>query len=88
VSLFILGAIVMAAATAGVFFFRFWRETGDRLFLMFAVALWLEALHRAVLALSARPSEGDPLIYLVRFIAYALIVVAIIDKNVPRIGRK
>ena len=34
--LLVSGAIVMGYAVAGLFFLRFWRETRDRLFLIFA----------------------------------------------------
>lgn len=86
-SLFMMGATAMAAGTAGLFFLHFWRKTRDRLFLMFAIAFWLEAIQRALLALSPKPNEGDPLLYAVRLLAYAIIVVAILDKNVNRTRR-
>ena len=34
----VTGAIVMGYAVAGLFFIRFWRQTRDRLFLIFAVS--------------------------------------------------
>ena len=36
---FIMGAIAMASAVVALFFLRFWRETGDRLFAIFAVGV-------------------------------------------------
>ena len=33
---FLLGAIAMGCAVASLFFFRFWRNTRDRFFLLFA----------------------------------------------------
>ncbi|MBI3965425.1 MAG: hypothetical protein HY329_07295 [Chloroflexi bacterium] len=83
-SLFLLGAIAMASGAAGLFFFRFWMQTKDRLFLLFAIAFWIEAFNRTALALSTNPTEGAPLLYFVRFLAYALILVAIVDKNLQR----
>jgi hypothetical protein len=41
---FLQGAIAMCFALAGLFFFRFWRDTLDRLFLLFAASFWLQAL--------------------------------------------
>ena len=38
---FIMGAIAMASAVVALFFLRFWRETGDRLFAIFASAFVL-----------------------------------------------
>src|SRR5262245_60048104 len=45
--------IVAATAgwTAGLFFFRFWRDTRDRLFLLFGTAFWLLSLTWVLLAL-------------------------------------
>ena len=83
-NLFLLGAIATATIVAAVFFLRFWRQTGDRLFLIFAAAFALEALSRIALAATANPSEGQPLFYIVRLISYLLILAAIVDKNVVR----
>jgi hypothetical protein len=69
----------------GLFFLRFWRDTGDRLFLIFALAFWLLGLTRLALAFTTYPSESQSGIYLVRLLAFVLILVAIIDKN--RAGR-
>lgn len=80
-NLFLLGAISMASLTAGLFFFRFWRQTRDRLFLLFGLAFFLEGINRAALALSENPREGDPFFYLVRLLAFSLILGAIVDKN-------
>jgi hypothetical protein len=77
----IAGAIVMGYAVCGLFFLRFWRETGDRLFLVFALAFWLLAIQRLALALSAPLEESRTGRYLVRLFAFLLILGAIIDKN-------
>jgi hypothetical protein len=78
---FMMGAIAMASAVAGLFFLRFWRETADRLFLIFAISFFLLGLTRVALAIAATPSETRMSIYWVRFAAFALMMVAIIDKN-------
>ena len=44
---FLQGAIAMCFAIAGLFFLRFWRDTRDRLFLLFALSFWLQAMTRA-----------------------------------------
>ncbi|MGH8479983.1 MAG: DUF5985 family protein [Gammaproteobacteria bacterium] len=77
----ILGAIAMASLTAALFFLRFWKQTGDRFFLLFAVAFSLDALSRAVLGLTEIWREQEPFFYLIRLFSFALILVAIIDKN-------
>lgn len=43
---FIMGAIAMASTVAALFFLRFWRDTGDRLFAMFALAFLLLGITR------------------------------------------
>jgi hypothetical protein len=78
---FLLGATAMASLVAALFFLRFWRETGDRFFLYFAVAFGMEGLNRSVLGLSTVSQETEPFFYLVRLIAFLLILAAIVDKN-------
>jgi Family of unknown function (DUF5985) len=77
----IAGAIVMGYAVCGLFFLRFWRQTGDRLFLVFAFAFWLLGLQRLGLALTAPVEESRTGLYLVRLFAFLLILCAIVDKN-------
>ena len=80
-NLLLLGAIAMASVTIGIFFLRFWRDTGDRFFLLFAISFLLEGGNRVALGLVADPNEGRPIFYLVRFISFIIIGVAIIQKN-------
>ncbi len=80
----LMGAIAFGSAVAGLFFFRFWRRSGDRFFVFFALAFWLEAMNRVVLALLPSTSELTPVVYLIRVVAYGLILVAIVQKNRPR----
>ena len=77
---FMWGAIVMACATAGVFFIRFWRKTSDRLFAIFALAFWILGVHWFVLAWTNR-NEVHVALYAIRLLAFLLILFAIIDKN-------
>jgi hypothetical protein len=77
----IMGALAMGFTIAGLFFLRFWRETRDRLFAFFAVAFFILAAGRVGFAFyEPRSPEGDYL-YWVRLSAFALILAAIIDKN-------
>jgi len=77
------GAIAMGFCVAGLFFLRFWRDTGDRLFALFALAFILMAVSRAYFALTESPDAGEDR-YWVRFAAFAIILVAILDKNRSR----
>ncbi|WP_332823752.1 DUF5985 family protein [Ramlibacter sp.] len=77
----LMGAIAAGSGFAGLFFFRFWRHTRDRFFLFFAGSFWLEAINRVALALLPYANEQEPLFYLVRLVAYGLIIAAIWQKN-------
>jgi hypothetical protein len=78
--MFLHGLIAACFVVAGAFFFRFWRETLDRLFLLFALSFWLQALIRIGLSAFAQ-HDGAVFLYALRLTAYALIVAAILDKN-------
>jgi hypothetical protein len=78
---FIMGSIAMASAVVALFFLRFWRQTGDRLFAGFAAAFVLLGITRLGLAMSKDFTEGHTLWYWVRLAAFLLILVAIADKN-------
>jgi hypothetical protein len=80
----ILGAIAMASLVACLFFIRFWRETKDRFFLLFAVAFGVDALLRTLLAICDIAQEDEPFFYLGRLLTFLLIILAIIDKNRTR----
>jgi amino acid transporter len=77
----ISGALVMGYFVAGLYFLRFWRDTRDRLFGIFAAAFWLLAAQRAALALTVDPTGEQVVLYSVRLLAFVLILAAIIDKN-------
>ena len=80
-ALLVSGAIVMGYAVAGLCFLRFWRDTRDRLFLIFAVAFWIFGVQRLALTLSRDMVEDQTGLYLVRLFAFLLILAAIVDKN-------
>jgi uncharacterized membrane protein HdeD (DUF308 family) len=86
IHLLLLGALAMATLTVAVIFLRHWRDSGERLFLYFALSFFVQAINRVALALTASPQEGTPWHYLLRLVAYLLIVWAIIDANRPRRG--
>jgi O-antigen/teichoic acid export membrane protein len=84
---FLAGATCFASAIAALFFVRFWRDTGDRLFLFFAVAFAIFAVNRLLLtAIGDAEGDGRTALYLVRAAAFAMIALAIVDKNRP--GRR
>jgi uncharacterized membrane protein HdeD (DUF308 family) len=80
----LLGAIAMASLAIGLFSLRFWHETRDRFFLLFALSFFVEGVNRVALALSERPNEGAPALYCIRLLAFLLILAAVVDKNIAR----
>jgi uncharacterized membrane protein HdeD (DUF308 family) len=78
---FLLGIIATTSLTAGVFFLKFWRKTRDSLFLAFGLAFFVEGLNRSAVLFLAKPNEGSPYIYIVRLLAFLLILAAILHKN-------
>ena len=81
---FLSGATMMGAFVGGLFFFHFWRRSRARFFLLFALSFALMGVERILLLLFA-PVERDDnvLLYCFRLVSYALIFVAIWDKNRP-----
>ena len=81
---FLLGAAVAGSFTVALFFFRFWRQSLDRLFLMFGIAFVAFGLNRLLLFLAPRSNEATTYIYAMRLAGFILIIVAILDKNIDR----
>jgi len=77
----LLGAVAMASLVSALFFLRFWRSTGDRFFLLFALAFAIDAATRFALGLSDVSAEYEPFFYSLRLLTFSLIIVAIVDKN-------
>ncbi len=75
------GAVSFGFGVAALFFFRFWRDTRDELFLSFGLAFVLLAAGQLTLALSGIPDEQRSWVYLLRLAAFVLILVAIVRKN-------
>lgn len=73
------GASMVSALAISLFFARFWRKTGDRLFGFFSVAFLLLGIERVRLAWS--PVENATPFYFIRLVAFLLILFAILDKN-------
>lgn len=78
---FLWGVSATAAWVAGVCFFRFWRDTRDRLFAFFGASFCVLGGSYVVLALFAITDEARPYAYLIRLVAFLIILAAVIDKN-------
>ena len=81
------GGIATASLIAGLFFVRYWRTTRDRFFLWFALSFLVEGLNRFSLYAFAGLDDASPIYYVIRLVAYGLIVWAILEKNLKPRGR-
>ena len=77
----ISGALVFGYVSAAVFFYRFWVRTRDRLFGLFSGAFVILAIQRLLLSVSDAATEDNTHLYVLRLVAFLLILYAIIDKN-------
>jgi len=77
----LLGALAMSSWVAGLFFMRFWRASRDRLFVYLATCFWLLALNWLSLALVPSVRETQHEMFLLRLLAFGILIVGILDKN-------
>jgi hypothetical protein len=75
------GICALASGAIGLIFFRFWRNSRDRLFAYFAVGFALMAASWLLLGLTSPSADNRPYIYGIRLVAFLLITLAIVDKN-------
>lgn len=78
---FLGGTLFASYVVVALFFFRFWRESRDRLFAIFAGAFLLLALQRVLLATEVAVVEDQTWYYVIRLLAFLLMLGAILDKN-------
>lgn len=81
---FTSGALMLGFLAVGLFFLKFWRRTGDGLFLAFAVAFALLAINQAAPILINVSDENQGYIYLLRLAGFLLIILAVLRKNLRR----
>ncbi len=78
----IYGALAMGYFTAAMFFLRFWRKSHDRLFGFFALGFVMLAAGRILFVLTVEPDNRGEHLYWMRFAAFLMFLLAIIDKNI------
>ncbi len=78
---FLQGATAMGCAAAALIFFRFYRQSVDRLFLWFSLAFVILAIDYSILGTVAVATEWRVYVYGVRLLAFVVILGAIADKN-------
>lgn len=83
--LLLSGITVSTFAAAGVFFFKFYRSSKDSFYLLFCLACWLFSLERLAILVFIGPAQttenSTPWVYLLRLLAFLLIVWAVYNKN-------
>jgi Family of unknown function (DUF5985) len=79
---FLSGAIALAAIAIALFFFRFQQATKDRLFGFFAIAFLLLGFEQVCVAFLSDRLQAH--VYLIRLLAFLLILAGIFDKNRQR----
>lgn len=77
----LVGAIGTLSLVAALVFLHYWKSTRDRFFLFFSLSFLLEGVNRIAIYESVGLNEDAPGYYLVRLVAYGLILAAIVDKN-------
>lgn len=75
------GALVAMYFVAALFFLRFWRKTSDALFSYFSIAFAILAVQRLLIAAIGEDSEYNPWFYLLRLLAFLVILTGIWQKN-------
>ena len=78
---FLWGALTMGSAVVALYFMRYWRQTHDRLFAWFAAAFVTMGLNSLGLAVVNPNNESRHLLYLLRLMAFILILIGIAAKN-------
>ena len=81
---FLLGMIVMCCLIIGLYFVRFYRKSRDRLFLFFATAFWLLGANWFVLVFYNGEEPGHAHLYILRLVAFVILLIGIWDKNRAR----
>jgi hypothetical protein len=83
---FLGGAISMGFAVAALLFLRFWRRTREALFLAFSASFLLLGVTQALLILAEVPVEERSQLYLLRLLAFLLILGALWWQNRRGLG--
>jgi hypothetical protein len=78
---FLQAVSATAAWVSATLFLRYWRESRDTLFALFAVAFALLGVSWALLSIVNPGGDASPYIYGLRLVAFLLLIAAIIHKN-------
>ena len=79
--LFLAGVATCGSWGVAIFFLRFWVETRDRFFVLFAAAFLILSVNWLLVAVLDPATEVRPFFYILRLAAFGLIIAAVVDKN-------
>lgn len=78
---FLWGMLTMATLMAALFFLRYWRMGRDRLFLFLSLAFVAMSATWIALATVGPAYQHREIVYLLRLLAFAVIIIGVVDKN-------
>jgi hypothetical protein len=78
---FLAGVATCGSWGVAIFFLRFWVETRDRFFVLFAAAFLILSVNWLLVAMLEPAAEVRPFFYMLRLAAFGLIIAAVVDKN-------
>ena len=78
---FITGASTSLFFVAALFFLRYAKKTSDKFFQLFALAFAVLGVDRIVGSIIGPTSEFRPSVYLLRLLAFLIIIFAVLVKN-------
>ena len=81
---FLLGMLVAFSTAIAVLFLKLWHQSRDRLFGFFSAAFAVLAIDWLVHAVVKPQHESQHLLFLIRLVAFLLIIAGIISKNRSR----
>lgn len=80
---FLRGGTMVALLGAAIYFYRFWKGTRDRLFLLFSFAFFVQSGSQIIVFWLGKTGDSSPEVYWLRLIAFILIIAGIVEKNLP-----
>lgn len=84
---FLGGGTMVALVGVAIFFLRYWRRTADRLFAFFSAAFLLLAIGQTVVLYLGTEGDKLPYAYWLRLAAFILIIIGVLEKNLPAKGQ-
>ncbi|KQZ01062.1 hypothetical protein ASD45_09450 [Pseudolabrys sp. Root1462] len=81
---FLSGMITAGYLIAALFFFRFWKRTGDSLFATFGLSFMLFAISQSLSVSFDFLHDDKTVVFILRFFGFGLLLLAIARKNLGK----